>query len=51
MPVVIATNGYGIPVTVVTNGRGVPCTLVVAGKFGVPIIVKASGGLPIQYTP
>lgn len=51
MPVVVATNGKGVPVTVVTNGRGVPCTKVLAGKFGLPVVEVASGGLPIQYTP
>jgi hypothetical protein len=51
MPVVVATNGKGVPVTVVTTGRGIPCTKVLAGKFGLPVVEVASGGLPIQYTP
>ena len=50
MPVVISTNGYGIPVTVVTTGRGIPVTQVTAGQFGLPVIVTASGGLPVEVT-
>ncbi len=47
MPVVVSTNGYGVPVTIVANGYGIPVTIVAAGKFGLPVVERSSGGLPV----
>lgn len=44
-PIVIATNGRGIAVTQTTRGEHLT---IAANGLGVPVVVVASGGIPVN---
>jgi len=47
IPVVIATNGFGIPV--VNTSTGLPA-IVATNGFGIPIVIVAERGTPMNVS-
>jgi hypothetical protein len=46
LPIVIATNGFGMRITESPNGQGLAVVRALNG-FGIPCVIVASGGLPV----
>ena len=46
MPIVVATNGFGLRITEAANGQGLPVVKALNG-YGIPVVIVASGGLPV----
>jgi hypothetical protein len=45
LPIVVATNGYGLRVTEVASG-GMPVIQAANGR-GLPVVIVATGGVPV----